>query len=138
MLVSPRNCDTRREIDRAVNIFRVGLLFYTCLLKPLFIMRRPYRASDVRAERGDTWTLVMQWERHSDLRFGPGQWLAEAVGSPNGRLHKVVKEKVTGARSSPRVRRDVLLPSYRYKLGVAVVETRSRRHLLQARGRPRR
>jgi predicted ferric reductase len=73
----------KRGLWIGLTIFWVGLLFYVRLVKPLFIMRRSYRVSDVREERGDTWTLAMQPERHSGLRFGPGQfgWLT-LWGSP--------------------------------------------------------
>ena len=53
------------------------------IVKPLFILRRPYRVSEVRKERGDTWTLVMQPDGHPGFRFRPGQfgWLT-VWGSP--------------------------------------------------------
>ena len=73
----------KRGLWIGLTIFWVGLLFYVRLVKPLFIMRRPYRVSEVREERGDTWTLGMRPEGHSGLRFGPGQfgWLT-LWGSP--------------------------------------------------------
>jgi len=73
----------KRALWIGLTIFWVGLLFYVRLVKPLFIMRRPYRVSEVREERGDTWTLVMRPEGHSGFRFGPGQfgWLT-LWGSP--------------------------------------------------------
>jgi predicted ferric reductase len=41
------------------------------------MLRRPYRIFEVRKERGDTSTLVMQPDGHPGFRFGPGQfaWL---------------------------------------------------------------
>ena len=53
------------------------------IVKPLFMLRRPYRISEVREERGDTWTLVMQPDGHAGFRFRPGQfgWLT-VWGSP--------------------------------------------------------
>jgi predicted ferric reductase len=73
----------KRGLWIGLTIFWVGLLLYVRLIKPLFIMRRPYRVSEVREERGDTWTLVMRPEDHSGFRFGPGQfgWLT-LWGSP--------------------------------------------------------
>jgi predicted ferric reductase len=58
-------------------IFWIGLLLYVRIVKPLFILRRPYVVSEVRKERGDSWTLVMQPHRHSGFGFTPGQfgWL---------------------------------------------------------------
>lgn len=55
----------------------VGLLAYVRLIRPLFLLRRPYRVAEVRTERGDTTTLVMDPEGHAGFRFTPGQfgWL---------------------------------------------------------------
>jgi predicted ferric reductase len=58
-------------------------LIYVRIVKPMFILRRPYRITEVRKERGETWTLVMQPEGHPGFRFSPGQfgWLT-VYGSP--------------------------------------------------------
>ena len=58
-------------------IFWICLLLYVRIVKPLFILRRPYVVSEVRPERGDSWTLVMRPQRHPGFRFTPGQfgWL---------------------------------------------------------------
>ena len=66
-----------------LTIFWIGLLIYVRIVKPLFMLRRPYRVVEVRKERGDTWTLAMQPDGHSGLRFRPGQfaWLT-IWGSP--------------------------------------------------------
>jgi predicted ferric reductase len=73
----------KRALWIALTIFWIGLLVYVRLVKPLFILRRPYRVAEVRPERGDTWTVVMQPEGHSGFRFRPGQfgWLT-VWGSP--------------------------------------------------------
>ena len=64
-------------------VFWLGLLSYVRVFKPLFQLRRPYRVSEVRPERGDTVTLVMHPEGHTGWRFTPGQfgWLT-LWGSP--------------------------------------------------------
>jgi predicted ferric reductase len=55
----------------------IGLLAYVRLIKPLFLLRRPFRVTEVRRERGDTTTLVLRPEGHAGFRFMPGQfgWL---------------------------------------------------------------
>lgn len=60
-----------------LTIFWIGLLFYVRIIKPLFMLRRPYRVIEVRKERGDTTTLVMQPDGHPGFGFSPGQfgWL---------------------------------------------------------------
>jgi len=67
----------KRALWIGLTLFWIGLLFYVRIVKPLVILRRPYRVSEVRKERGDTWTLVMQPDGHSGFRFTPGQfgWL---------------------------------------------------------------
>jgi predicted ferric reductase len=59
------------------------LLLYVRIFRPLYELRRPYRIVEVRKERGDTWTLVMEPEGHRGFRFRPGQfaWLT-VWGSP--------------------------------------------------------
>ncbi len=58
-------------------LFWFGLLLYVRIVKPLFMLRRPFRVVAVRKERGDTTTLVMEPEGHSGFHFTPGQfgWL---------------------------------------------------------------
>jgi predicted ferric reductase len=55
----------------------IALLLYVRIVKPLFMLRRPYRVAEVREERGDARTLVMRPDGHPGFRFTPGQfgWL---------------------------------------------------------------
>jgi predicted ferric reductase len=78
-LVSP----WKRTLWICMTIFWIGLLFYVRIIKPLFQLRRPYRIVEVREERGDTRTLVMQPDGHRGFCFTPGQfgWLT-VWGSP--------------------------------------------------------
>ncbi|WP_145553286.1 ferredoxin reductase family protein [Yersinia canariae] len=64
-------------------LFWFGLLLYVRIVKPFFMLRRPFRVVDVRKERGDTTTLVMEPEGHTGFHFTPGQfgWLT-AWGNP--------------------------------------------------------
>jgi predicted ferric reductase len=73
----------KRTLWIGLTVFWVGLLAYVRLFKPWFVLRRPYRVTEVRKERGNTWTLVMQPEGHDGFRFRPGQfgWLT-VFGSP--------------------------------------------------------
>jgi predicted ferric reductase len=67
----------KRGLWIGLSIFWICLLVYVRTIKPLFILRRPYVVSEVRKERGDTWTLAMQPKGHKGFRFRPGQfgWL---------------------------------------------------------------
>ena len=73
----------KRALWIGLTIFWIGLLLYVRIFKPLFMLRRPYRVTEVRKERGDTSTLVMQPDGHPGFRFSPGQfgWLT-LWGSP--------------------------------------------------------
>jgi predicted ferric reductase len=73
----------KRGLWIGLTMFWIGLLFYVRIVKPLFMLRRPYRITEVRKERGDTTTLVMQPDGHPGFRFRPGQfgWLT-VWGSP--------------------------------------------------------
>jgi predicted ferric reductase len=73
----------KRALWVGLTVFWIGLLLYVRIVKPLFMLRRPYRITEVRKERGDTSTLVMQPEGHPGFRFRPGQfgWLT-VWGSP--------------------------------------------------------
>ena len=72
----------KRALWIGLAIFWIGLLLYVRILKPLFILRRPYVVTQIRQERGDSWTLVMQPHRHRGFRFTPGQfgWLTLCGG----------------------------------------------------------
>jgi predicted ferric reductase len=73
----------KRGLWLALIAFWLLLLVYVRVVKPLFILRRPYRIAEVRKERGDTWTLVMDAIGHPGFRFRPGQfgWLT-VYGTP--------------------------------------------------------
>ena len=72
-LADPR----KRALWIGLVVLWIVLLLYVRLFKPLFMLRRPYRVAEVRAERGDTTTLVMRPDGHAGFRFSPGQfgWL---------------------------------------------------------------
>jgi predicted ferric reductase len=55
----------------------LSLLLYVRLIKPLKLLRYPYRVEQVVKERGDAWTLVLRPEGHMGFAFMPGQfaWL---------------------------------------------------------------
>jgi len=73
----------KRALWIGLTIFWICLLLYVRIVKPLFMLRRPYRVTEVRLERGDSSTLVMQPDGHPGFRFSPGQfgWLT-VFGTP--------------------------------------------------------
>jgi predicted ferric reductase len=50
---------------------------YVRVLRPLQLLRRPYRVIEVRPERGEAWTLALAPDGHAGMRFMAGQfaWL---------------------------------------------------------------
>lgn len=60
-----------------MSVSTVAILAYVRVWKPLVMYRRPYRVAEVVAERGDSYTLVLEPEGHEGLKFRPGQfaWL---------------------------------------------------------------
>lgn len=58
----------------------VGLLAWLRLIKPALQRRTPYRVVEVRPERGDTWSLVLEPDGHAGMRFRPGQFAWLKVG----------------------------------------------------------
>jgi predicted ferric reductase len=62
----------------AITISCVGLLLYARLVRPFWLLRHPYRVAEIRPERGDAWTLVLESDGHPGLNFQAGQfaWLS--------------------------------------------------------------
>jgi predicted ferric reductase len=52
----------------------VGLVLYLRLLRPALQTGAAWRVVEVRPERGDTRTLVLEPEGHAGMRFAPGQF----------------------------------------------------------------
>jgi predicted ferric reductase len=55
----------------------IGALLYIRIIKPINMLRRPYKVEEVRQERGDVYTLVLKPDGHNGMQFKPGQfaWL---------------------------------------------------------------
>lgn len=99
----------KRALWIGLTIFWIGLLAYVRIVKPLWLLRRPFRVTQVRQERGDTFTLAMQPDGHPGFRFTPGQfgWLtvwggpfkltghpfsfSSSAAIPDGRVEMTIK-----------------------------------------------
>jgi predicted ferric reductase len=66
----------------AIVVFWIGLLLYTRLVRPFFLLRRPYRVVALQPERGDSVTVRMRPDGHRGLRFSPGQFAWLSTVSP--------------------------------------------------------
>ncbi len=60
----------------------VGLVLYLRILKPFWQKGNDWRVVEVRPERGNTWTLVLETVGHQGMKFMPGQFAWLKLGSP--------------------------------------------------------
>jgi predicted ferric reductase len=57
-----------------------GLLLHSRLYQPLRLRRRPWRVTEVRRERGESWTLRLQADGHAGMPFRAGQFVWLTLG----------------------------------------------------------
>jgi predicted ferric reductase len=71
------HADWKRGVWVGYSALWLFVLAYIRVVKPLRLLQQPYRVSDVRAERGNAWTLTLKPEGHEIPAFSPGQfaWL---------------------------------------------------------------
>jgi predicted ferric reductase len=67
----------KRILWSTYTIFWVLLIIHVRLIKPIYMLKKPYQVVEVRPERGRTWVLALKPDGHPGLRFMPGQfaWL---------------------------------------------------------------
>lgn len=58
----------------AIALIALWLLVYVRIVKPWFMLKRPYRVEAVVPEHGDVWTLVLRPQGHAGMAFQPGQF----------------------------------------------------------------
>ncbi|WP_346016526.1 ferric reductase-like transmembrane domain-containing protein [Chroococcidiopsis sp. CCMEE 29] len=65
------------------------LLIYVRLVKPWFMLRKPYLVEEVRPERGNVWSLVLRPRGHEGIHFQPGQfaWITLQISPFRMREH---------------------------------------------------
>jgi len=56
------------------------LVVYSRLVRPLLMRRKPYRISEVRPERNQSWTVVIEPDGHPGMDFQSGQFVWLTVG----------------------------------------------------------
>ena len=59
----------------------IGSLVYIRIIKPLYLLTRPYKVAEVIPERGEASTLVIRPDGHRGMTFKPGQFVWLTVGS---------------------------------------------------------
>lgn len=65
------------------------LLIYIRLVKPYFMLKKPYLVETVIPQRGDVWNLVLRPRGHEGMRFQPGQfaWITLQISPFRMREH---------------------------------------------------
>jgi predicted ferric reductase len=69
-----------RGVWIALTVLWLGLLVRTRLIKPLRLLRRPYRVTSVEAETRSAWTLTLEPDGHPGIEFMPGQFVWLTIG----------------------------------------------------------
>lgn len=71
------NAPAKRWLWTGYTAFWMLLIIYLRLFKPWRIQSKPYRVTEVRQERGNSWTLALEPDGHQGMNFKPGQfaWL---------------------------------------------------------------
>lgn len=55
-------------------IFWIGVLLWVRVIKPIILMRNAYQVKEVKPERGNAWTVVLQPSTNKRFSFQPGQF----------------------------------------------------------------
>jgi predicted ferric reductase len=58
-----------------IGLSAVGLLGYVRIVKPWRLKQQPYRVVEVREERGQVWTLIIEPVDHEGIKFRGGQYV---------------------------------------------------------------
>jgi len=76
-------------------------LIYIRLIRPLSLLRKPYRVTSVRQERGDSWTVTVEPQGQHRLKFHPGQfaWLSLRSNPLQAKEHPF---SFSGSAENPR------------------------------------
>ncbi len=98
-----------RVVWALIGLSVLAVVFRVRLLRPWSLLQRPFRVTEVREERGDSWTLAMEPVGHGGFAFEPGQFAWVTLGHspfamrehpfsiasspvPDGRLEFTIKE----------------------------------------------
>lgn len=58
----------------------MSLIVHSRVVRPWLMRHRPYRIVELRPQRNDSWTMIIEPEGHEGLRFRAGQFLWITVG----------------------------------------------------------
>ncbi|MDP1717730.1 MAG: ferric reductase-like transmembrane domain-containing protein, partial [Burkholderiales bacterium] len=66
--------DWKQALWTGYGLFWIALIGHVRLVRPWLTLRKPYRVAEVRRQRGDAYTLVLEPEGHGGMRFQPWQF----------------------------------------------------------------
>lgn len=64
----------KRVLWVAYGLFFLSLLIWTRLIKPILLLRKPWKVVSVKEQPGSAWTLTLVPAGHAGMRFQPGQF----------------------------------------------------------------
>lgn len=73
----------------SIALTALWLLIYIRLIKPWFMLKKPYLVEEVIPQRGNVWSLVLRPRGHEGIHFQPGQfaWLTLEISPFRMREH---------------------------------------------------
>lgn len=73
----------------AIALLALWLLIYVRVIKPWFMVKKPYLVEEVIPERGNVWTLALRSRGHEGMQFEPGQfaWITLGISPFRMREH---------------------------------------------------
>jgi len=71
------NTPAKRVVWIVLGVIWIGALLYVRIIKPLLLLKNPYKIQSIRHERGGANTIVLVPDGHRGMKFSPGQfaWL---------------------------------------------------------------
>jgi predicted ferric reductase len=72
-----------------ITLAALWLLVYVRLVKPFFMLKKPYLVEEVLPKQGNVWTLALRPRGHEGIRFDPGQfaWITLEISPFRMREH---------------------------------------------------
>lgn len=81
----------------------ISLIAYVRLVKPLSMLRHPWRVIEVRPERCEAWTITLAPEGHAGLCFAPGQFAWLTLRSSPFAMHEHPFSFASSATDNSRI-----------------------------------
>jgi predicted ferric reductase len=93
----------QRGVWIVLPVLWIALQIYVRLVKPLMLLRRPYKLQEVVEERGKSWTLVLTPKDHAGMQFNAGQVAWLSIGTSPFALRKHPFSITSSAEHSERL-----------------------------------